>query len=139
VETSHGILPSHSNDPVMDDHDVDFHNISHDANHAIDDEVEEPMLRNVNFGQQAKALSGLTDISTNFCQAPVEPNLLSNLKTMYGSRPRLFVSTWYQGNAWMDYSQIKNQEFCFACRHFRSPRSTTGKDNEATCIHCNWF
>jgi len=51
---------------------------------------------------------------------------------MYGSRARSFVSTWYQGNTWMEYSQIKNQVFCFECRHFPSPRSTTGKDNEAT-------
>jgi len=128
VEPSHGIFLPHSNDPVMDDYEVDSRDISHDA---IEDEVE-PILPNVNFEQQSKALSGPSDISTNPSQAPVQPILQSYPKTMYGSRARSFVSTWYQGNTWMEYSQIKNQVFCFACRQFPSPRSTTGKDNEAT-------
>jgi len=37
VEPSHGIFLPHSNDPVMDDYEVDSRDISHDA---IEDEVE---------------------------------------------------------------------------------------------------
>src|SRR6476469_8798661 len=88
---------------------------------------DEPRLRDV---QKPKALRGPPDISRNVTQGPVRPILQHYPKTMFGTRPRSFIVTWYEGNAWMEYSQIMNRVFCFACRHF--PSQGAGKDSEAT-------
>jgi hypothetical protein len=128
IEKSHGHSLPDNNDRVVEEYEVDAHAISPDD---IDDIVE-PILTKCNYGMQSKALLGPSDISTNPSQGPVRPILQSYPNTMFGFRVRSFVATWFEGNAWIEYSKMKDKVICFACRHFSSHRSTAGKDNETT-------
>ncbi|KAF7230313.1 tenascin-R-like, partial [Nothobranchius furzeri] len=42
-------------------------------------------------------------------------------KTFQGGARRSFHSDWYKSHPWLEYSQLNNSAYCFACRHFSLP------------------
>ena len=73
------------------------------------------------------APSGPTDVATAADKGPCQPVLVQFPRTQVGKRSRCFQANWYTSYSWLEYSQIANAAFCFACRHF----SVRGKTAEA--------
>ena len=55
-----------------------------------------------------------TDISLDKCSKPVQPHL----KEFPKRNQRRFNVTYYSRFFWIEYSILKDEAFCFACRHF---------------------
>nr|XP_054607093.1 zinc finger MYM-type protein 1-like [Nothobranchius furzeri] len=65
--------------------------------------------------------AGPHDISKSWCEGPAQPKLQSFPKTFQGGARRSFHSDWYKSHPWLEYSQLNNSAYCFACRHFSLP------------------
>lgn len=58
---------------------------------------------------------------------------------LYNGKKRSFVSTWYHGRDWLEYSVNTDSAFCFPCRKFRSATAYTNVDSVfITKRYCNW-
>ena len=64
-----------------------------------------------------------TDISKSKNDAPVQPNLNIFPTTLMGDRRRCFRQNWYTLHPWLEYSVIMDSTYCYACRHFSTPKA----------------
>lgn len=84
-----------------------------------------------------KPAPGPIDLSSTPDDGPSQPVLKSYPETEKSGRKRSFRAEWYQLYPWIEYSQIADASFCFACRHF----PVFGKDAEPAFISVgfkNW-
>ena len=84
-----------------------------------------PTNKNVTVVAQCQQTfaSNITDISTSFHDAPVQPVLNDYPKT---SRRR-FNAGYFAQFHWIEYSLNKDAVFCFCCRHFSSTSVYSGE------------
>lgn len=68
---------------------------------------------------------GPLDLSQSPDDGPSRPLLQQFPVSDKGGRRRCFRSAWYQQYSWLEYSQLTNSAYCFACRHFCSKETTT--------------
>lgn len=73
----------------------------------------------------ATRVPGPRDLSQSPDDGPTRPLLQHYPVTDKGGRKRCFRSAWYQQYSWLEYSQITNSVYCFACRHFCCKESAT--------------
>lgn len=60
--------------------------------------------------------------------------------SIFGSKKRAFVSSWYHKRDWLEYSVEADAAFCFCCREFnpgRRPSQTPG-DTFVAVSFLNW-
>ena len=63
---------------------------------------------------------GPDDLSATPDNEPSQPRLKTFPTREQAGRSRSFRSAWYQTHPWLEYSQLADAAFCFACRHFLS-------------------
>ncbi|XP_058780373.1 uncharacterized protein LOC131654011 [Vicia villosa] len=54
-------------------------------------------------------------------KGPMQPDLTSFPRTLFGSAKRAFSKSWYKNYAWLEYSEIKDAAYCFYCFLFKKP------------------
>ena len=57
----------------------------------------------------------------NILKGPMQPNLSSFPRTLFGSQTRAFCRSWYEKYAWIEYSEFKDATYCFYCFLFKQP------------------
>ena len=68
------------------------------------------------------SVEGVEDIAKTVGDDPAQPDLRTYPKTAQGGRERSFVKEWFKSRPWLEYSQLADACFCFACRAFKSSR-----------------
>ena len=53
-------------------------------------------------------------------EAPNQVKINKYPTTIFGGKKRSFVSSWFHGRDWLEYSVQTDAAFCFPCRKFRS-------------------
>ena len=94
-------------------------------------------VKNRGLSVRGKTAPGPIDLSSTPDEGPSQPVLKSYQETEKSGRKRSFRAEWYQLYPWIEYSQIADASFCFACRHF----PVFGKDAEPAFISVgfkNW-
>jgi hypothetical protein len=54
-------------------------------------------------------------------KGPMQPNLSSFRRTLFGSQRRAFCSSWYKKYTWIEYSEFKDAAYCFYRFLFKQP------------------
>ncbi|CAF1302516.1 unnamed protein product [Rotaria sordida] len=76
------------------------------------------------------------DISRSCENPPAQPKLISYPKN---HENRSFMSKWYEGRPWLEYSIEKNSTYCYYCRHFGAPTSSSNKKPQTDAFINNGF
>ena len=76
----------------------------------------------------------ILDLSLNYDQPPVQPNIVYPYKSISKSK-RSFNSTWYKQYPWIEYSIQFDQIFCYYCRHSLPPSQHCNPNAGNLTIH----
>ncbi|CAF1398486.1 unnamed protein product [Rotaria sordida] len=94
--------------------------------------------QNVQYEEQInnETTSDTIDISCSCEDPPTQPKLISCPKN---HKNRSFMSKWYEGRPWLEYSIEKNSTYCYYCRHFGAPTSSSNTKPQTDAFINNGF
>lgn len=82
-----------------------------------------------------------SDIASTSSCSPCQPHITFPV-TMFSGKARSFNPEWYKKYSWLEYSVAKDAAFCFPCRFFFSPSTTTNRPEktftEVGFRNCQW-
>ncbi|CAF4495497.1 unnamed protein product [Rotaria socialis] len=115
----------------------------------INEPVETPSImssQNINSENQKnvqhaeknnnKTIGDVVDVSISCQDPPAQPKLSSYPKN---HENRSFVAKWYDGRPWLEYSIEKDGSYCYYCRHFGVPTSSSNKKTQTDGFINNGF
>lgn len=85
------------------------------------------------LGTSASAVSSsfsISDIASTSSSIPCQPHINFPV-TISSGKGRSFNPDWYNKFKWLEYSVSKDAAFCFPCRFFFSPSSTSNRPEKA--------
>jgi hypothetical protein len=76
------------------------------------------------------------DISRSCQDPPAQPKLKSYPRNQDN---RSFLAKWYDGRPWLEYSITMDSSYCYYCRHFGAPTSSSNKKPQTDAFLSNGF
>uniref|UniRef100_A0A1X7SIG2 TTF-type domain-containing protein n=1 Tax=Amphimedon queenslandica TaxID=400682 RepID=A0A1X7SIG2_AMPQE len=106
--------------------------------HPISDTIASDLSVTLNvsstsLGTSASAVSSsvsVSDIASTSSSTPCQPHINFPV-TIFSGKGRSFNPDWYNKFKWLEYSVSKDAAFCFPCRFFFSPSSTSNRPEKA--------
>ncbi|CAF1538177.1 unnamed protein product, partial [Didymodactylos carnosus] len=123
---------------------------SHTSRVTINDEPVETSLmnssQNVNVEKEqnvqpeekrvGEVSADVIDISRSCQNPPTQPKLASYPRN---NENRSFTAKWYDGRPWLEYSIKTDTTYCYYCRHFGAPSSSSNKKPQTDAFVNNGF
>lgn len=134
---SYFLSSAKKNKKINSEQSISTNDESSETSNRVDDESAEmsptTSSENVNIKEQRnvqdeenniKTKVDIIDLSHSCQDSPAQPKLNLYPKN---HENRSFLAKWYHGRPWLEYSIARDSAYCYYCRHFGAPTSSSNK------------